>query len=638
MKYSEKDFRFLCNLLQRAAAKWRKIGLQLGLDHGKLDIIQHNCPGDAERCLEEVISTWLHSDSERTSDQLDKALSHPSVGEKRLVQERKAGGCAIPEKNTYTRNTLPYLITTLYFIICLVSACILIQHLLKPGHSSSLTDKKETIIGRHKEVQDITKSLSIGDVEVFNIYGTPGFGKSTIAKHIGHTMLQKGIDVHYILVEYFQGIDALQKKLMNITENDSRLTLAQWAKNLQRQSLLILDNVDGSYWIQTKMRQNLKSKFINVLRSNSRKLKILITSQKQILAKEMYQYCKLPTMSKKDCIILLQSSATDANISDEDANTICELVGSIPFVIKILAPVLRPPDGYQTDYVIERLKSTSNLQFIANEGNRVGIDSFFPALELSFQSIRKECYIFSLLLMRQDVILLCEDDTEAIVAKEVIKQYGDANFHIEDCENQLSTSSLSEITFSYYKRYKQICYDFHTIVRSYLNNKMVNDATLLELLWNQYFESFHQNSRSHEEPGYSTRFNEEDVEVLTNLIKYTNYVNISVHLLDNSSFTCERCPYQKLQSMALRKTYPIPKKMKDAFLVCIALDSNWKYLDCKIKAAAATDALNCSKVYENTTIQLTGHNKPSIFVHRIFCKVINKKEYTCRKHGVDLLS
>ena len=79
--------------------------------------------------------------------------------------------------------------------------------------------------------------------------------------------------------------------------------------------------------------------------------------------------------------------------------------------------------------------------------------------------------------------------------------------------------------------------------------------------------------------------------------------------------------------MALRKTCPIPEKMEDAFLVCIALDSNWKYLDCKIKAAAATGALKCSKVYENTTLQLSGHNKPSIFVHRIVCKVINKEEY-----------
>ena len=212
----------------------------------------------------------------------------------------------------------------------------------------------------------------------------------------------------------------LSKK--KLTENDSDLNLAQWAKNLRRKSLLILDNVDGSYWIQTKMRHNLQSKFIKVLQSNSRKIKILITSQKKIFEMEKYQCYQLPTMTKKDCIILLQSSATDAIISDDNANTICELVGSIPFLIKILAPVLRPPDGYQTDYVIERLESTSNLQFIANEGNRVGIDSFFPALELSFQSIRKECYIFSLLLVRQEVILLCEHDTEAIVAEEVIKQ------------------------------------------------------------------------------------------------------------------------------------------------------------------------------------------------------------------------
>ena len=303
---------------------------------------------------------------------------------------------------------------------------------------------------------------------------------------------------------------------MNITENDSDLTLAQWAKNLRRKSLLILDNADGSYWIQTKMRHNLQNKFIKVLQSNSRKIKILITSQKKIYGNEKCQSYQLPTMAKKDSIILLQSSATDAIISDDDANTICELVGSIPFLIKILAPVLRPPDGYQTDYVVERLKSTSNLQFIANEGNRVNIDRFFPALELSFQYIRKECYIFSLLLVQQGVILLCDDDTEAIIAKEVIKQYyyGDANFHIGDCKTELSTSSLSEITHSYYKRYKQICYKFHTVARGYLNNKTVNDATLLKLFWKQYFESFHQNSRSHEEPGYSTRFNEEDVEVL----------------------------------------------------------------------------------------------------------------------------
>ena len=194
-------------------------------------------------------------------------------------------------------------------------------------------------------------------------------------------MLQKGIDVHYILVEYFQGIDALQKELMNITENDSDFTLAQWAKNLRRKSLLILNNVDGSYWIQTKMRHNLQNKFIKVLQSNSRKIKILITSQKKIYGNGKYQSYQLPTMAKKDCIILLQSSATDAIISDDDANTIC---GSIPFLIKILAPVLRPPDGYQTDNLIERLKSTSNLQFIANEGNRVFIDSFFLHLNFLF--------------------------------------------------------------------------------------------------------------------------------------------------------------------------------------------------------------------------------------------------------------
>ena len=83
--------------------------------------------------------------------------------------------------------------------------------------------------------------------------------------------------------------------------------------------------------------------------------------------------------------------------------------------------------------------------------------------------------------------------------------------------------------------------------------------------------------------------------------------------------------------MALRKTCPIPEKMEDAFLVCIALESNWKYLDCKIKAVAATGALNCSKVYENTTLQLTGHNKPYIVLS---AKLLIKKNLLVASMGL----
>ena len=77
----------MLNQLHGVRAKWRSIGLQLGLDGGDLDAIEHNHKGDAQRCFEAVINAWLVSGHETTSERLAQALSQPTVGERRLAEE-----------------------------------------------------------------------------------------------------------------------------------------------------------------------------------------------------------------------------------------------------------------------------------------------------------------------------------------------------------------------------------------------------------------------------------------------------------------------------------------------------------------------------------------------------------------------
>ena len=55
----------LCNYLMQhhQTAKWKLIGSLLGLPHGQLEIIEHNCRGKAEDCSTTMLAQWLSIDT-----------------------------------------------------------------------------------------------------------------------------------------------------------------------------------------------------------------------------------------------------------------------------------------------------------------------------------------------------------------------------------------------------------------------------------------------------------------------------------------------------------------------------------------------------------------------------------------------
>ena len=56
-------------------------------------------------------------------------------------------------------------------------------------------------VGRDKEMDEIVSMLDYGtskSTRIVNVYGSPGFGKSTLVIHVGHRMLANGVNVHYV--------------------------------------------------------------------------------------------------------------------------------------------------------------------------------------------------------------------------------------------------------------------------------------------------------------------------------------------------------------------------------------------------------------------------------------------------------
>ena len=85
-------------------AKWRSVGIQLGLSSGTLDSIQSNNAGKPHACLdsfEQVFSTWeKQGPSPYTWNVIIDVLRTPAVGEVALADELDAHHSKSTQSNT----------------------------------------------------------------------------------------------------------------------------------------------------------------------------------------------------------------------------------------------------------------------------------------------------------------------------------------------------------------------------------------------------------------------------------------------------------------------------------------------------------------------------------------------------------
>ena len=72
---SEPSLKDLMNVITPFfAPKWQVIGLQLGLQRGNIDAIEHDYPTDCRRCCNRMLSEWLQLDEKPTWQKVQKAL------------------------------------------------------------------------------------------------------------------------------------------------------------------------------------------------------------------------------------------------------------------------------------------------------------------------------------------------------------------------------------------------------------------------------------------------------------------------------------------------------------------------------------------------------------------------------------
>ena len=280
-------------------------------------------------------------------------------------------------------------------------------------------------------------------------------------------------------------------------------------------------------------------------------------------------------MSVEECIQLMtdrsntdtESALIESNTADiGDIRAICNLVGNVPFVIKVLANTLS--SGTSAEYIIQRLKGPERLRFLAMKGDYK--EKVRSAIELGFHFVRPECQISSFLLLkfRQPFTY---DTVSPYVTSDVMRSLDFTSFDLCECLSELCAKSFLEM-----KQYPMgdSEYNFHELIRVYLKNTNLKKHKLTETLLQAFW-------KTHLSIGYSVNLevDTEDLDALTQILYHG----------DASSFDA---------SIALITMFPFGQLNRyDLSLVVSVLVSNCE--DVKGFKYRSSNALNIIQGYTN---------------------------------------
>ena len=371
------DLATVCRLLYPARTKWYNIGLVLQLPVDTLDAIERNRGDDGDH-FRDMLKYWLkRADPTPTSKALVDALNSRLVGESWLVCDLESNLHSLsnptrrPHSSDESRHSplsTQYRWIKAVLVIALFLFAILALWCYTGNNSSycnivgrvkyymNLLDSKslpsighKIFIGRDASMNEIMQKIDYvkSYPPIISIVGPPGFGKSTLAIHIGHEMVADGVLVYYVEMTEVSSKQALAEKIL---AGDAGIVaiksitidrLYKWARNLHQRTLLILDNCDGILHNTTDLQT-----VIEKLLDSSPRLKILITSRKSVLQMNQFTY-QLQNLSSEASCTLLQGVTDHEGLNSTTCKSIADLTGNVPLALQVVGAILNsanPPD------------------------------------------------------------------------------------------------------------------------------------------------------------------------------------------------------------------------------------------------------------------------------------------------------
>ena len=232
-----------------------------------------------------------------------------------------------------------------------------------------LPSPPEPFVGRSNEMKQVLSNLSNDEISIVGLFGPPAFGKTSLAIHVGHCLLQNHTPVNDIDLSefgisfeqtsnYVRPRSEVQPHRLETTSTVTKMKktvnvahLISWAENILSPTVLILDNCD----IVLNQCQDKFQEFIgDLVKSSSRRLTILITSQVRISFLDHFSSYGISELPLRDSYSLI--AKLNPTISKEIQAEIAEHVGNCPLAIKVIVMLLKQPQSLSPADIVKQLK------------------------------------------------------------------------------------------------------------------------------------------------------------------------------------------------------------------------------------------------------------------------------------------
>ena len=256
--------------------------------------------------------------------------------------------------------------------------------------------------GRQTECQDIVGHVASESTRIVSVWGSPGFGKTSVAIAVGHDLKSQGLPVYFLSLRGLQSKEDITSKLLSLvrqfaTDDQASVQplslddeLCQHVGEILDPFVVILDNADDVLESGLpKVKEDVIQLLEEIVRRNE-KVTFIVTTR------ESFQFMNLNFQGHESVRIrpLNESSSQSLvhallpAVNTCDCRRISQICGHVPLAIRLLCSLISgdsdQPSQFLNDFMessTERiLKMLDNPDYPTNHRLQFLFDSSFQRL------------------------------------------------------------------------------------------------------------------------------------------------------------------------------------------------------------------------------------------------------------------
>ena len=227
--------------------------------------------------------------------------------------------------------------------------------------------------GRHSECEEIIGHVAAQSSRMVSIWGSPGFGKTSVAIAVGHILQSQGLPVCWITLRGLQSKADLTSKLLSFVRqavshhqlSSQRLSLddelCQVFSEISDRFVIILDNADD---LLESGFPNVKEEVIGLLEEilrRNEKIKFIVTTRESLEFMKLHFQCHHGVRIRPLDETSSQSLVNELlpNASNSDVRQIIQICGHVPLAIKLLCSSISDEDSIQPSQFLREVIESS---------------------------------------------------------------------------------------------------------------------------------------------------------------------------------------------------------------------------------------------------------------------------------------